>query len=109
MAEKTGKTDMQENATADRLRDEIDRGGTGDKVAFSDPAAAPLGTDDEAAGHPPSPEQVRRAMRHEAPRDEASDDKQTPHELLTVGQRMLKSVTVIAALAVGVVLVILAL
>lgn len=33
-----------------RLRDAIDRGLTGDKVPASDPAAAPLGTDDEAAG-----------------------------------------------------------
>jgi hypothetical protein len=32
------------------LRAAIDRGETGDKVAFPDPAAAPLGTDDEAAG-----------------------------------------------------------
>ncbi|WP_018389583.1 hypothetical protein [Ancylobacter sp. FA202] len=36
----------------DRLRRAIDEGRTGDKVPFSDPAAAPLGTDDEAAGHP---------------------------------------------------------
>ena len=39
-------------AKAAQLRDRIDRGGAGDKVAFSDPAAAPLGTDDEAAGTP---------------------------------------------------------
>lgn len=35
----------------ERLRGDIDAGRTGDKVPFSDPAAAPLGTDDEAAGH----------------------------------------------------------
>ena len=39
-------------ATIDQLRDDIDRGRTGDKVNFSDPAAAPLGTDEEAAGTP---------------------------------------------------------
>ncbi len=33
-----------------RLRSATDTGETGDKVAFPDPAAAPLGTDDEAAG-----------------------------------------------------------
>lgn len=33
-----------------RLRAAIDRGHTGRKVPASDPAAAPLGTDDEAAG-----------------------------------------------------------
>ena len=46
-------------SAAARLRDRIDRGGAGDKVAFSDPAAAPLGTDAEAAGTPPTEEQVR--------------------------------------------------
>ena len=44
----------------DQLRGDIDAGRTGDKVPFSDPAAAPLGTDDEAAGHPATSE--RRAM-----------------------------------------------
>ncbi|MDR6954872.1 hypothetical protein J2X65_004248 [Ancylobacter sp. 3268] len=39
-------------ATSDQLRTEIDRGRAGDKVPFRDPAAAPLGTDDEAAGLP---------------------------------------------------------
>lgn len=33
-----------------RLRDKIDSGATGEKVGFSDPAAAPLGTDAEAGG-----------------------------------------------------------
>lgn len=37
-----------ENAA--QLRARIDRGETGEKVAVSDPAAAPLGTDDEAGG-----------------------------------------------------------
>lgn len=40
--------------TVDRLRADIDRGLTGDKVAGSDPAAAPLGTDAEAGGAPPT-------------------------------------------------------
>jgi len=35
---------------AAQLRRDIDGGITGDKVAWPDPAAAPLGTDDEAAG-----------------------------------------------------------
>lgn len=51
---------------ADRLREEIDRGRTGDKVPFPDPAAAPLGTDDEAAGTAPSPERVAHARAQEA-------------------------------------------
>lgn len=61
--------------TADRLRDGIDHGAGGDKVSFPDPAAAPLGTDDEAAGHPPTAEQLRQAGAHELtarPEDEST-------------------------------------
>lgn len=47
--------------TADRLRHDIIRGKAGDKVDHSDLAAAPLGTDDEAAGKPASPEELRIA------------------------------------------------
>ncbi len=54
--------------TAAQLRDDIDSGRTRDKVAHSDPAAAPLGTDDEAAGTPPTGEQAAMARRHEASR-----------------------------------------
>ncbi len=40
--------------TVDRLRADIDRGQTAEKVAGEDPAAAPLGTDAEAGGVPPT-------------------------------------------------------
>jgi hypothetical protein len=49
-----------------RLRADIDAGKTGDKTPGEDPAAAPLGTDEEAAGTPIDPalaEQVRRGER----------------------------------------------
>ncbi|HEY8262362.1 MAG TPA: hypothetical protein VIG55_14205 [Methylosinus sp.] len=49
--------DKNQPPTSDRLRIDIDRGLAGDKVAWPDPAAAPLGTDDEAGGAPPTPEQ----------------------------------------------------
>ena len=55
-------------ATADQLRDEIDSGRAHDKVAHPDPAAAPLGTDAEAAGVPPDAGQVEMARRHETTR-----------------------------------------
>jgi len=41
-------------SAAARLRHAIDSGSTGDKVNYPDPAAAPLGTDDEAAGTTPA-------------------------------------------------------
>ncbi len=55
----------RKKSTSAQLRDDIDRGLTGDKVAAADPAAAPLGTDDEAAGTPPSPEAIAEARERE--------------------------------------------
>ena len=46
--------------TTDQLRNAIDSGATGEKVSMPDPAAAPFGTDAEAAGA--SPTQQERAM-----------------------------------------------
>ena len=54
-----------EGATADQLRSDIDSGRAQDKVASSDPAAAPLGTDAEAAGRPPTVEEVELARQRE--------------------------------------------
>ena len=54
--------------TAQELEGAIDRGHTGDKVAFFDPAASPLGTDDEAAGTPETPPRSR----------DQEDDDRTP-------------------------------
>ena len=51
--------------TTEQLRIAIDQGQGGDKVDASDPAAAPLGTDDEAGGTPNSAAQVRLAAAHE--------------------------------------------
>ncbi|XEX99088.1 hypothetical protein P7L64_03785 (plasmid) [Tistrella bauzanensis] len=51
--------------TAAQLRDRIDRGETGDKVPLVDPAAAGLGTDDEAAGTPPDAAAVGIATAQE--------------------------------------------
>lgn len=51
--------------TSAELRDRIDRGQTGDKVPVVDPAAAPLGTDDEAAGTPPRGADVAAAAAAE--------------------------------------------
>ena len=48
--------------TIERLRADIDSGRTADKVAASDPASAPLGADDEAAGKPSGIRAVRHAM-----------------------------------------------
>ena len=51
--------------TTEQLRIAIDQGQAGDKVDATDPAAAPLGTDDEAGGSPNTVAQVRLAAAHE--------------------------------------------
>jgi hypothetical protein len=57
------------SAATARLRHDIDSGRTGDKVDWPDPAAAPLGTDEEAAGTPVPPALVEhtRALENEGP------------------------------------------
>jgi hypothetical protein len=52
---------MLHGSTVEQLRDDIDAGRTGDKIDWPDPAAAPLGSDEEAAGTPPSVEAVDTA------------------------------------------------
>ncbi|HKK29695.1 MAG TPA: hypothetical protein VKA18_04795 [Alphaproteobacteria bacterium] len=61
--------------TVDRLRSDIDAGRTRDKVDASDPAASPLGTDDEAAGAPPTVEEVQLAREAELGRAEGESVK----------------------------------
>jgi hypothetical protein len=51
--------------TSDRLRHDIDQGQASDKVSFPDPSMAPLGTDDEAGGTPPTPERIQLARDQE--------------------------------------------
>lgn len=52
-------------STTAQLKADIDSGRTGDKAEVFDPGLSPLGTDDEAAGHPPSPERVNLARKAE--------------------------------------------
>ncbi|SCY24559.1 hypothetical protein [Paracoccus tibetensis] len=67
-----GTTDAPDQpATVEALRRDIDSGATGDKVNYPDPAAAPLGADDEAGGHSPNREEMR--MAREAGAAAASD------------------------------------
>ena len=62
------------------LRRDIDRGKTGDKTDFPDPAAAPLGTDAEAGGNAPASEEVRRARDEETKRpDEEKASRDRPN------------------------------
>ena len=57
----------QHASTPPQLQDDIQHGRTSDKVRGPDPAMAPLGTDEEAAGTPTGPlelSQARAAEKH---------------------------------------------
>jgi hypothetical protein len=64
-------------STVEQLRSDIDHGRTGDKVEGSDPAAAPLGTDEEAAGTPLPPKVVSTARDLESQASDSQREKGT--------------------------------
>lgn len=72
--------------TAQQLKGDIDAGRTGDKIPENgiDPGLATLGTDDEAAGTPNTPEQVAlaRALETRAapppPPEQSADGSKRP-------------------------------
>jgi hypothetical protein len=66
-------------AYPEQLRHDIDCGRTCDKVAFPDPAAVPLGTDEEAAGTPVSGRDAAMARRIETSRQHALRPERRPH------------------------------
>jgi hypothetical protein len=66
-------TRINGGSSVEQLRADIDTGRTGDKVPAPDPAAAPLGTDDEAGGSSPSPDAVAQSRRMETSRAHESD------------------------------------
>ena len=53
------------DSTSAQLKADINSGATGDKVGAFDPGLSPLGTDDEAAGTPPSAKRVNMARHFE--------------------------------------------
>lgn len=95
MAKKTAP--HEKPPTTDRLRDDIDSGKTQDKVRYPDPAAAPLGSDDEAAGNPPSPRQRQQEAQNRDVQDEPS--RRDPGALWAYGFLIVGAVLVV--LAVG--------
>ena len=57
---------MNAGSTTAQLKGDINSGRTGDKNEVFDPGLSPLGTDDEAGGVSPSPEQVDLARHQES-------------------------------------------
>ncbi len=94
--------DPRASPTSAELKDDIDSGRTGDKVGGFDPAAAPLGTDSEAAGAPPTAGEVAQARRQErAPKPTARSNAAQP--ALAPDARMSASTPVLIGVALGIV------
>jgi hypothetical protein len=89
--------------TTSRLREEIDHGVGSDKVDFPDPAASPLGTDDEAAGTPPTPARVAVAARQELTPDARAGHARRAREGAMRLELWIVIAVVMVALLVGVV------
>lgn len=65
---------MAERRNWSQVRKRTDSGKTGDKVDYPDPAAAPLGTDEEAGGARTAEEDIAQAERQrELPRQDERD------------------------------------
>ena len=73
----------QSGATTEQLRQDIDQGRTGDKVRAPDPAAAPLGTDEEAAGTPIDPRVIARTREAEARMARPTDSQRSAEGSVT--------------------------
>lgn len=93
---------------ADRLRARIDSGATGDKVDYPDPAAAPLGTDDEAGGVPLIPESAMLAEQQELAQGRRADTPR-PGDPLHPGPAARTNTPIYVGLAIVVLLVVVSL
>jgi hypothetical protein len=85
------------NAT--HLKQAITSGDTGDKVAMFDPGFANLGTDNEAAGTPTTPEMVKLAIETERMADPPHGDPGRRAAIGT-GWKILAAVALLVGLAV---------
>jgi hypothetical protein len=88
-----------------QVRDRIDRGKTGDKIAVEDPATAPLGTDSEAGGSSTAGEHIARSAVAESAGMAAQRGARTPprRALLGLALGAAAVVGVVAALALALV------
>jgi len=79
-ASRSSQSDRSFTATTEQLRHDIDQGLTGDKVRAQDPAAAPLGTDEEAAGTPIDPKLLAIVRRRERASHQRTDPQRAADE-----------------------------
>jgi hypothetical protein len=81
-----------------QLRQDIDSGATGEKVAMLDPAMSPLGTDDEAGGAQATPALVQAVREAERVANPPPGD---PGRRPGVGPKLAAGLAALVALGVG--------
>lgn len=84
--------------TTDQLRNRIDQGLTGEKVAMPDPATVPLGTDAEAGGSPPTPKE-RKLEAASAPQEPTASRPNAPGSLVYLALVACLALAIIAIVA----------
>jgi hypothetical protein len=89
---------LDERPNVERLRHAIDTGKARDKAPIPDPAAAPLGTDEEAGGTPPTPEQVAAAAQHEMAQRVLRGDDRMSNAVILIAILLTALVTIAAIL-----------
>ena len=86
--------------TTARLRHDIDRGRSGDKVDVVDPAVAPLGTDEEAAGAPAPAEAVAQAHEEEVIASPKRSERRDGDHAVAIYVTIIVSIATIVGLAI---------
>ena len=86
--------------TTEQLRRDIDKGRAGSKADYPDPAAAPLGTDDEAAGSPPAAAEIAIARKQEVEGAPKTSQQQLDTSAYLYAGIMITIVGTLAAIAI---------
>ena len=86
--------------TTDQLRNRIDQGETGEKIAVPDPATAPLGTDAEAGGSPPTAKE-RKLEAASAPQEPVELRRAPPGSVVYLALVVCLAVVVVAVVLVA--------
>jgi hypothetical protein len=86
--------------TSAKLKHDIDRGRGGDKVDVIDSAAAPLGTDDEAAGAAPSIDAIAQAHRDEIAETRVTSERNDKDHAVAIYVAVIVSITTVIGLAI---------
>ena len=86
--------------TVAQLKDEIDTGRTGSKTVTADPGLSALGTDDEAAGRPASPERIAMARAEEKHIGDMARADDKPNSSAPLGW-MIAAIVVLAVVIVA--------